>query len=418
MNKTFVLDTNVLLHDPKSIYTFEDNTVAIILSVMGEIDDFKKAMGELGANAREIARDLDRLAKKGCLLRVYPYRQVPLTVNHVEQVDSKILSEAKHLRDNEDTNAIIVTKDVILRVMANGLQIPAENYETDRKKVEFYSGTSEFAVAPKVIDEINDNGEVICKDLKAFKNQYIHLTAENDGKRSALGRHVENGRIVLVNSSRALNIKPRNLEQKFAIEALLDPDIRLVTLQGRAGTGKTLIAVAAGIHQVIRNSEKFSRIVITRPIVPVGKGLGFLPGDVEEKMQPWMRPIYDAIDMIQEIDRKSHKTEISNGFSEDDIQIAPLSYLRGRSIPHSFMIVDEAQNLTPLEVKTLVTRCGQDTKMIFTGDIDQIDNPFLDNRSNGFSHLISKFKNHHLHAHIELVKGERSELAEAGAKML
>jgi PhoH-like ATPase len=426
-NKTFVLDTNILLYDPESIESFEDNDIVIILSVLGQIDDFKNAPGELGANAREVARKLDKLCQENSLfkgvkmpgggtLKVHSYHKVPLTINHENEVDHKILCEAKHLKD-EGVDARIVTQDIVLRVKASGLDIPAEDYKKSKVKAEKYSGIRVVNTVKSQTDELAGGSVII--DEKLSPNEYVNLLSEDDGKTSVLGRHTKNGNIVLVKDHHPiLNIRPKNIEQTFALDALLDDDIKLVTLQGKAGTGKTLLTVAAAIYQL--QNDMFSRIVVTRPVIPVGKDIGYLPGDMNEKMQPWMKPIYDSIDMIRENDRKGKKTELPINFDNDSemIQIAPLAYLRGRSIPHSFMIIDESQNLTPLEIKTLVTRCGEGTKMVFTGDIDQIDNPLLNAKSNGLSHLISKFKGHPLHAHVELVKGVRSKLAEAGSQIL
>jgi len=344
-----------------------------------------------------------------------------LTINHEEDVDHKILCEAKHLRSN-DVDARIVTQDIILRLKASGLEIPVEDYKKGKKEVEKKKSGHVFDVSKKDIDEFAENNSIVIKDHGLLLNEYINLIANEDGKHSMLGRVAKGDRINRIrdtSSDSIVNITPKNMEQIFSLDALLDKDIKLVTLQGRAGTGKTLLTVAAAIHQMKTHND-YQRIVVTRPVIPVGKGIGFLPGDIDEKMQPWMRPIYDAIDMIKENDRNSKKTQIPINFDDDgkDIQIAPLSYLRGRSIPHSFMIVDESQNLTPLEVKTLVTRCGEGTKMVFTGDVDQIDNPLLDDQSNGLTHLISKFKGHPLHAHVSLVKGVRSVLAAAGAEIL
>lgn len=424
--KRFVLDTNVLLHDPKSIYSFEDNDVIIILSILGEIDDKKTAPGELGANAREVARILESLGKgkkladgveleNGGTLYVYPRHYVKLTVNHEDTVDSKILAEAKHLM-NEGENAIIVSKDTILRVMANGLGIPAEDYETDKKETKEYSGIATIETTLDVANGFAYDGSMPIPEGKFYPNQFVLVSA---GQHPILGI-VESdlSMIKRVNEKiRAFNIRPRNLEQTFAIHALMDDNIKLVTLQGRAGTGKTLLAVAAGLAKY--EEGEYARMVVTRPVIPVGRDIGFLPGDMEEKMHPWMQPIYDSMDMIKMLDSSNGKSKVSSRYElEDNIQVAPLVYIRGRSIPHGFMIVDEAQNLTPLEVKTLVTRCGEGTKVVFTGDIDQIDNPYVDRKSNGFVSLVTKFMGDSLHAHVHLKKGERSELAARAAKIL
>ena len=427
MKKFFVLDANVLLHDPRSIFSFDDNNVIIILSVLAEVDSFKKHYGTIGVHAREVAREIDKLSKgknisegvslkNGGKLFIYPFHPSGLNINCHQNVDNNILCETSYLISRGE-EAVIVSKDIILRIMANGLNIPAEDYETDKKEIENYSGIVEVHLSEEQIDEFLKN-EVIKVGKKGIVNQYVHITCPADPKKSFLGRMEIDGLLILIKNRKAnvMNVGPKNLEQIFALDALLNDNIKLVTLQGKSGTGKTLLAIAAGIHKFLEGT--YSKLIVTRPVIPVGKDIGFLPGGIDEKMNPWMQPIHDAIDFIREIDRKSGKTTLSSKFSTEDIQVAPLTYMRGRSIPHSFIVVDEAQNISPLEVKTLVTRSGEGTKMVFTGDIEQIDNLFLDSRSNGFSYLVSRFKGRALHAHILLKSGERSELAELGAEIL
>lgn len=430
MKKTFVLDANVLLHDPQSISSFQDNDVVIILSVLSEIDSFKKNLGEIGVNAREVARELDRLSKianlsqgvdiaNGGKLFVYAHHSVPLPDDIKHNVDARIISETSYLR-GQGQNAIIVSKDTILRVIANSIGISAEDYKSDSKYNEMYSGIRRLSVDKDVFCKFSTEGVITIDGYGGVPNEYVHMTLDTDDKKSLLGRARADGSITIIynKNHNMFNVKPRNMEQIFAADALLDDSIKLVTLGGRAGTGKTLLAVAAALVKL--HSETFARIVITRPTIPVGRDIGFLPGDMDEKMLPWMQPIYDAIDMIREVDRTSSSgSSISSKLKiEELINIAPLTYLRGRSIPHSFMIVDECQNLTPKEVKTLVTRCGEGTKMVFTGDVDQIDDPFLDRVSNGFTYLVSKFKSYDIHAHVQLCKGERSRLAQIAADIL
>ncbi len=839
MKKTFVLDANVLLHDSQSIHAFKDNDVVIILAVLAEVDAFKKHQGEIGVNAREVARELDRLSKIGNLsngvdigdggkLFVYTHHSFQVSTDIKNNVDGMIISETGYLR-SQGHNAIIVSKDIMLRVIATTSEIPAEDYETDSKHNEIYTGIAKIVVDQDFLNRFAKEGEIFVDDQEFYPNQYVHMVSEIDEKKSLLGRANADGKIVIIHNkgNNMLNIKPRNMEQIFASNALMDDNIKLVTLQGMAGTGKaqpidalvltptgykkmgdikigddvisndgkstkvsgvfpqgfvdvykmtfsdgsfteccgehlwetrtvsernnkksfslkntkqimetlvsgscerknhsipmtdpvefsndnvpldpyflglllgdgymrtyislstsdqeivdymttylnslemrlthkhkkdkccydydivnkkgkpsglteiiaknmngedvfkfdnmhkavdagfskhcirrrllngklyenmywtkgesnesrnyvknelikmgvfgclsyekfvpeiykfsnknirlsilqglldtdgtvakksgcasfcttskrlsddvkflveslggvcsvcekikkfkyngemkigrlcynmhislrndivpfrlkrkldliipktkyfpiryitnveyvgkkecqciyvdneshlyltnnfivthnTLISVAAAISKIL--DDTYSKLVITRPVIPVGKDLGFLPGNLEEKMGPWMQPIFDAIDMIKETDRKSAKTMLSSKFSEDGvINIAPLTYLRGRSIPHSFMLIDESQNISPQEVKTIVTRCGEGTKMVFTGDVDQIDNPFLDRKSNGLTYLISKFKSYDIHAHVQLNKGERSRLAEIAAEIL
>ena len=428
MEKTFVLDANVLLHDPQSIHSFQDNKVVIIISVLAEVDTFKKNPGQLGANSREVARELEKISKNGNfssgipienggMLFVYPYNKGSLKINCDQSVDNNLLCEAAHLRSVGE-NAVIVSKDIILRVMANGLGIPAEDYETDRKNVEDYSGVSEIQLSDEDIDLFVQGPSFKPEGYVGYPNQYVHITSVSDPKKSLLGKTLKDGSIAMLRSNgiHALNIRHKNMEQIFAMDALFDDNIKIVTLQGRSGTGKTLIAIAAGIAQLL--DDKFARLSVTRPVIPIGNDIGFIPGSLTEKFQPWMQPINDAIDFIREIDRKSNKSTLSTKFTDDLIQIAPLMHMRGRSIPHSFMVIDESQNIMAKEVKTIVTRSGEGTKLVFTGDIEQIDNPFLDIKSNGLSYLISKFKTYDIHAHVNLRKGERSQLAEIGANIL
>ena len=427
MTKYFVLDANVLLHDPRSIFSFDDNNVIIILSVLAEVDSFKKHYGTIGVHAREVAREIDKLSKgknisqgvdlkKGGKLFVYPFHPSDLNINCHQNVDNNILCETAHLR-SEGKEATIISKDIILRIMANGLNIPAEDYETDKKETEYYTGTMEVQLSEEEINEFLKE-EVIRIGERGLINQYVHVTCSTDSKKNFIGRMEIDGLMVLIKNRKmnVMNIGPKNLEQIYAFDALLNDNIKLVTLQGRSGTGKTLLAIAAGIYKYLNGT--YSKLIVTRPVIPVGKDIGYIPGDIDIKMLPWMQPIHDAIDFIREIDRKSGKTMVSSKFSMEDIQVAPLAYMRGRSIPHSYIIVDECQNLSPLEVKTLVTRSGEGTKMVFTGDIEQIDNLFLDSRSNGFSYLVSRFKGRSIHAHILLKNGERGKLAELGAEIL
>lgn len=430
MIKDYVLDTNVLLYDPNSINMFEDNNICIPMIVLEELDTFKKDKNELGINARTIIRILDKMRSYGKLSEGVELKNggklfvLPSTsLKSAEKPDNKLLEIASSL-NNIKTNrkTIIITKDINLRVKANAIGIDSQDYKKPSEgNEEQYCGIKEITCSSEFIDKAYAEGRVEIADSeekKLLDNQYIIIKSDDNEKQSAVGR-VNGGELTLLkNNQRAINIFPKNLKQRFALDALMDPDIKLVTMSGKSGTGKTLLAVAAGIHQMIID-KAYESITVTRPIVSVGKEIGFLPGDVEAKISPWMHPIYDAIDFIIESDKKRNKTELPINLNlEELIQIAPLSYIRGRSFYNSYMIIDESQNLSPLEVKTIITRAGQQTKIVLTGDVYQIDDPYLNSHSNGLSQLIMKFKGKGLYAHVTLTDGERSPLAEMAANIL
>lgn len=467
MDNHYILDTNVLLYNPKVIYTFGDNDIYIPLIILEELDKFKKSPNELGANAREIIRDLDRLREKGPLnkgvelenggrLYVKPIltKQEDLLELDEKYADNKILFVAKKLMSEmRKANITIITKDINLRVKADALNIQSKDYSIEDENIE-YTGIVELFLEENEINDLYENHKIDISCEDCINNQYALIypkvadTEEEIFKKIDCRHYLENDNIEeylnrvsigkifeedgvktlcligngITGSEKIAGIKSKNLKQEFAINALLDSDIGVVTLQGKAGTGKTLLAIAASIHLTHRGF--FNRVTITRPIISVGKDMGALPGGISEKIAPWMKAVHDAIDVIKQNDGYNGRSEMSNKFIDDDdenesiLQVCPLSYIRGRSIAQSFMIIDEAQNLSPLEIKTILTRAGEGTKVVFTGDVDQIDVPYFDNKSNGFSHLINRFKGNRLHAHITLTDGERSELAEMAAKLL
>jgi PhoH-like ATPase len=315
-----------------------------------------------------------------------------------------------------------VTKDINLRIKADTLGLSAEDYETDRVLLtQLYTGMIEITVSAEKMSRFRLEGEL---DLNGhgtyFPNEYCTLMEETNPKRTALTKVDASGaKLVPILDCRegVWGIKPRNREQHFAFDALLDDRIKLVTLMGKAGTGKTLMAMAAGLKRTVLDRE-FRRLVVARPTVSMGRELGFLPGSLEEKLNPWMQPIHDALELLSDLNMGSDHRRSTDLMRSGTIVVEALSYIRGRSIAHQFMVIDEAQNLTPLEVKTIITRVGQATKIIFTGDPYQIDNPYVDSSSNGFNYIISKFRDQSIAAHIELQKGERSELAELAANIL
>jgi PhoH-like ATPase len=434
--KNYILDTNVLLHDPNSILAFKGNSVLIPIEVIEEIDRFKRESSELGQNARTVSRTLDALRAKGHLnkgvklenggtLRIIFHEHngqngSPFGNN---TVDSRIVGSALAVHKAEPkVPAILVTKDINLRIKADTLGLSAEDYETDRVLLtQLYTGMIEITVAAEKMSRFRLEGEL---DLnghgKYFPNEYCTLMEETNPKRTALTKVDASGtKLVPILDCRegVWGIKPRNREQHFAFDALLDDRVKLVTLMGKAGTGKTLMAMAAGLKRTVLDRE-FRRLVVARPTVSMGRELGFLPGSLEEKLNPWMQPIHDALELLSDLNMGSDHRRSTDLMRSGTIVVEALSYIRGRSIAHQFMVIDEAQNLTPLEVKTIITRVGQGTKIIFTGDPYQIDNPYVDSSSNGFNYIISKFRDQAIAAHIELQKGERSELAELAANIL
>ena len=440
--KNYILDTNVLLHDPHSLLNFEDNAVLIPIEVIEEIDRFKRESTELGQNARAVSRSLDELRKQGALSDGVPLKNggsLKIIYEHKnngngnghedapkfsnDSVDNRILTLAYGIKKKSPkVPTILVSKDINLRIKADAIGLKAEDYETDRVHIkDLYTGAREFPMSAEKLANFRANGEVEANGgHKYFPNEYCSLVDEANPKRTVLARVDATGtKLIPILDCRdgVWGIKPRNREQHFAFDALLDDRIKLVTLMGKAGTGKTLMAMAAGLKRTVLDRE-FRRLVVARPTISMGKELGFLPGSLEEKLAPWMQPIHDALEMLSDLNMGHDHRRSSDLMRSGTIVVEALSYIRGRSIANQFMIIDEAQNLTPLEVKTIVTRVGTGTKLIFTGDPYQIDNPYVDSSSNGFNYIVSKFRDQALAAHIELQKGERSDLAELAANIL
>lgn len=438
--KNYILDTNVLLHDPNSILSFKENFVLIPIEVIEEIDRFKRESSELGQNARAVSRMLDGFRNEGSLsegvalsnggrLRII-FNQTKTKLRNGQSaiagnnsVDSRIVALALSVqRSTPKLPTILVTKDINLRIKADALGLPAEDYESDRINIsELYTGVFEMTVPAAKITAFRNSSELELPSGRTyFPNEYCTLIEEGNSKRTALAKVDATGRklIPIVEIREGVwGIKPRNREQHFAFDALLDDRVKLVTLMGKAGTGKTLMAMAAGLKRTVHDRE-FRRVVVARPTVALGREIGFLPGTLEEKLGPWMQPIHDALEMLSDLNMGQEHRRSADLMRSGVIVVEALSYIRGRSIASQFMIIDESQNLTPLEVKTIVTRVGHGTKIIFTGDPYQIDNPYVDTSSNGFNYIISKFREQPLAAHIELQKGERSELAELAANIL
>ncbi|HVV02407.1 MAG TPA: PhoH family protein [Verrucomicrobiae bacterium] len=438
MKKNYILDTNVLLHDPESLLRFEENHVLLPIEVIEEIDRFKRESSELGQNARAVSRMLDGFRNAGSLSEGVALPnggrlRIVLHKNGVEKngkalfstdsMDNRILTLAASIKKAQPrAQTVLVSKDINLRIKADALGLLAEDYENDRVHIkDLYTGMIEVMMAPEKMAKFRANGELELENGKRyFPNEYCTLMDETNPKRTALAKVDASGhKLVQIIDCRegVWGIKPRNREQHFGFDALLDDRIKLVTLMGKAGTGKTLLAMAAGLKRTVMDRE-FRRLVVARPTISMGKELGFLPGSLEEKLAPWMQPIHDALEMLGDLNMGHEHRRSGDLLRSGSIVVEALSYIRGRSIANQFMVIDEAQNLTPLEAKTIITRVGNGTKVVFTGDPYQIDNPYVDSSSNGFNYIVSRFRAEPIAAHIEFQKGERSELAELAANIL
>lgn len=430
MKKNFILDTNVLLHEATAIQRFQDNNVIIPLKVIEEIDHFKKDQSELGRNARQVSRLLDALRQNGKLnqgvdlpnggsLRIaFPGQ----TYKNGLSADDQILELAMQMRKPGEPRCIVVTKDINLRLKADALGLDAEDYESDRVDLsELYSGHTELLVSAELLETFRREGRVTAPAEAALSaNQYVLLRLDSDPNHTVLVRYDGESKLLvplIPTPDEVKPVQPRNKEQHYAMDALLNDNIKVVTIIGKAGTGKTLLAVAAAVFKTM-HEKRYRRMLICRPTVPMGKDIGYLPGTLEEKLTPWMQPIYDALDFLSAGGRIWKKNKEGVREEDDRIGIEPLTYIRGRSIPNQFIVVDEAQNLTPLEAKTVLTRVGPGTKIVLTGDIYQIDNPFLDSMSNGLSSVVEKFRPYPIAAHIVLGRGVRSDVAELAANLL
>ncbi len=439
LRKIFVLDTSVILYDFNAVQNFQEHDVAIPITVLEELDQFKKGNSVLNLQAREFIRQLDRLAGRNMLsdwipldgpargkIRVLTDESSPAEVAEAfggnRKPDHRILNAAIRLAQTEpDRRVVLVTKDINLRLKARALNLPAEDYETVKiKDVDhLYTGKSELEVHdPAVIDQLYREEHVPVSAITAEPppaNQYFILRSETKSALACYNPRLE--RVERVVKSMAYGVSPRNAEQTFALHAILNPEVPLVSLSGAAGTGKTLLALAGALEQ----RRLFRQIYLARPIVPLSnKDIGFLPGDVLSKINPFMQPLWDNLGIIKnqwgERDREYKK--VDELVETEKLHIVPLAYIRGRSLSNVIFIVDEAQNLTPHEVKTIITRAGESTKIVLTGDIFQIDTPYLDAHSNGLSYLIDRLRGNPLYAHINLEKGERSQLANLASMML
>ncbi len=443
MNKIFVLDTNVLLHDPNAIFSFEDNEIIIPAVVLEELDSKKRNVDEIGRNARYVSRLLDGLRSKGRLhdgvgldnggiikveLNHINFTKMQETFREVSN-DNRILAVALNYHHEEagkkkSRPVIIVSKDMLVRIKADVLGITAQDYLTDRidSLSDHYMGYSTIMAHPTFIDEFYNQRMLSVKNLKLDlilrPHEFIILKDEFGTSKSALLKvNAEATKLeaLYLSNDPIWGIAARNTQQRMALELLLNDDIPLVTMTGRAGTGKTLLALAAGLMKV-EDERKYKKLLIARPVVPMGNDIGYLPGEKDEKLRPWMQPIYDNLEYLFDTKKPGDIEKILAGLGS--IQVEALTYIRGRSIPSQFIIIDEAQNLSKHEVKTIVSRVGEGSKVILMGDPEQIDHPYLDASSNGLTYLVERFKQEQLSGHITLERGERSLLAQVATDIL
>ncbi len=435
IHKYFVLDTNVLLHNPEAITSFGDNFVVLPMTVIEELDGFKRHNDELGRNARHVIRSLDRLRVRGSLkngvamanggvLKITVEKK-RMTGNFMDMSvpDNRILAIALSLH-NEGEKVIFVSKDINSRLKADALGLDVMDFEKQKCNFEeLYTGWHEIHVPGELIDQFYQEEVLTVKEFDFFANEFIHLIDATNAKHTGMARALSEDKITHLNSKcdAAWKIRSRSKEQRMALELLLNPDISLVTLIGQAGTGKTLLALAAGLELVLLR-DRYEKLLVSRPVVPMGKDIGYLPGTKDEKLSLWMQPIFDNLNYLMRLDYKSDDGSVQKKmdklFKDQHVELEALTYIRGRSIPKQFVIIDEAQNLTPHEVKTIISRAGENTKMVFTGDPHQIDNPYLDSASNGLSYAIEKLKGQELYGHITLSKSERSPLSAIAADYL
>jgi PhoH-like ATPase len=435
MEKTFLLDTNVLLHNAQALFAFSDNRVVIPIAALEELDQFKKLNDEKGKNARTVSRFLDGLRSQGSIAQGVKMEnggilQVLVEVPEVmppgldpNKTDNRILALALALH-KRGVNVRLVTKDVNMRVKADALGLTAEDFEKNKVKIEeLYSGVVKLTVPAEAIarftseKRLNLNGQEVCP------NQFVILKDEGGSTQSAIGKVIWPERTLVPlteGEGEVWGIQAKNLQQKFALDLLLDDKIPLVTLVGPAGTGKTLLAVAAALRKTL-DEKMYRKILVSRPVIPLGRDIGYLPGTKEEKLSPWMQPIFDNLEFLMGHNGEGGETgegTLRYMLETGKIVLEAVTYIRGRTLPKQYIIIDEAQNLTPHEVKTIVSRAGDESKVVLTGDPYQIDNPYLDSNSNGLTYLVEIFKSQTLAGHITLYKSERSALAALAAKML
>lgn len=442
--KIFIIDTNVVLFDPHAVFKFAEHDVVIPLVVVEEIDNFKRDQSENGRNARMFSRVIDELRTQGSVSNGIPLKtggKLSIDITMAENIpelpgldmqkpDNQMLALAKkYLKTQKDAEIIFISKDINLRIKADACGVIAEDYEPSKFEVDdIYTGTTSISVKGELIDEFYAKRKLVyeTEERKLHPNQFIFIRDESNPNHTAIGRFdgPQNAIIPVFKPAEGLwGVYPRNAEQAFAIDLLLNDEVKLVSLVGKAGTGKTLLAIAAGLSKTV-DEGLYSRLLVSRPVMPMGHDIGYLPGTVEEKLNPYMQPIFDNIDFLFGVSSvaKTNRRGAGKGTQElinqGLLSIEPLTYIRGRSIPNQFMIVDEAQNLTPHEIKTIITRAGEGTKIVLTGDTMQIDHPYLDSMNNGLASVVECFKNEAIAGHVSMVKGERSKLSELATQLM
>ena len=440
VKKNYLLDTSVCLTDSESIFKFDNHDIFLPLKVLEEIDKHKKRQDSVGINARKIIRSLDELRAKGNLqkgVRLGKGKGILKVISYEIAQEAKFPPDLnKNIPDhiiiatgmavaaaNLKRKTIIVSNDINMRVICDSLGLMAQDYTSEEvvnNTEELYDGFSEILADDEIIDRFYSDEKIFLDEVdveeKLYSNQYLMLSSIANPKKTCLARfedHQSPLKKIIHTGIPDWNIKPRNKEQSFAIDMLLDPSIRLVSLIGRAGSGKTLCAIAAGLQQTIGNDSLYSRLIVSRPVQPMGKDIGFLPGTMEEKMLPWLMPIQDNLKFLV-----GDSVSLEMYMQKGKIEIEALTYIRGRSISDAFIVIDEAQNLTRHEIKTIITRIGENTKIVLTGDIEQIDNIYVNETSNGLAHAVESFKDYKIAGHITFRKGERSELATLASKVL
>jgi PhoH-like ATPase len=436
MKKTYVLDTNVFLTDAKSIFSFNNNDIVIPLKVLEEIDKHKKRQDGVGLNARASIRILDELREKGNLhkgirlgkgkgilsVKMYDPEMMPLGLDETNADNQIVTTALTEKRDNPKRKVIVISRDINMRIKCDALMIPSEDYIEDQvvsNVQELYEGFKSHLVDDQIVDRFYAGEDITDEDIEGVfsPNQYIMLISNSNPKHTALAKFINtNTPLKKINEYKNKGIwglRARNKEQAFALDMLMNTDIPVISMIGAAGCGKTLLAIAAGLDQVLEQNI-YKKLVVSRPVQPLGKDIGFLPGTLEEKMHPWLMPVQDNLEFLM----GDRKDTMALMMEQGTIEIEALTYIRGRSISNAFVIIDEAQNLTVHELKTIVTRIGENSKIILTGDIEQIDNTYIDATSNGLSYAIEKFKEHEIAGHITLQKGERSRVATLASKIL
>jgi len=433
--KTYILDTSVYLTDADALTSYQNNDIIVPFKVLEEVDNHKKRQDGVGTNARNFIRKLDSLRDKGSLqagVRLAKGKGIVFVTSpetsllDMSVADNEIIATALEQKNkNSKRKVIVVSRDINMRVKCDALGLTTEDYVVGQvlKNTEnLYSGFETHLVDDQTIDQFYAGEKIFLEkeDIKLFPNHYVMLVSSSNDKKTALARFYDYSKpLKRINGEfkkGVWGVRPRNKEQNFCLDLLMDPEVNVVTLVGKAGSGKTLLAIASGLAQVVEDSSEtsYKRLIVSRPIQPLGKDIGHLPGTMEEKMTPWLAPIQDNLRYLMGNDKETLRMYTSQG----TIEIEALTYIRGRSISNAFIVIDEAQNLTAHELKTIITRVGENTKVVLTGDIDQIDNVYVDETSNGLAYAVEKFKYHDISGHVTLIKGERSKVATLAAKIL